>query len=66
MQGSTRRGFFIGVFLTGLVFGLPAYAAKHMGPGGPGGGPGMQQMSGMMHDMSSIMTNMWAQMEGAN
>ena len=29
------------------------------------GGPGMMQMSGMMHDMSGMMTDMWAQMEGS-
>ncbi len=68
MKTPIGRKLSAGLLALAVVLAVPVYAAKHGGPGmmdgkGAGmGGPGSQQMSGMMHDMSMEMDKMSEQM----
>jgi Asp-tRNA(Asn)/Glu-tRNA(Gln) amidotransferase C subunit len=57
---SAMRGFWTSALLAGLALATTSYAQMGQGMmGGRGGpGPGSQQMSRMMHDMSGEMTEM--------
>jgi len=58
MKSVTRR-LWTGALLAGLVSGGASYAQMGQGMmGGGAPGPGAQQMSGMMHDLSKEMTEM--------
>jgi hypothetical protein len=68
MKYANRRSWFAVILAAAMMSAVPAYAAKHMGPGMMGGpqGQGMQQMAGMMHDMSKQMRTMTDQMGRAD
>lgn len=62
MQRKTGYGPIIGLLLGAFALGVPALAAQDTGP--MGASPGMQQMPGMMQDMSKEMGKMSEQMSG--
>ena len=67
MKMSIGRKLNAGLLALAVVMAVPAYAAKHVGPGMDGkGGPGMMQMSGMMQDMSGQMMSMSGDMGKGN
>ncbi len=68
MKTSIGRKLGAGLLALAVVAAVPVYAAKHGGPGmmDGKGGPGSQQMSGMMHDMADQMIGMSGQMSKGN
>lgn len=68
MKTAIGRKLGAGVLALAVVLAVPVYAAKHGGPGmmdgkgGGMGGPGMMQMSGMMHDMADQLMAMTGDM----
>ncbi|HLD14722.1 MAG TPA: hypothetical protein VJB18_08425 [Burkholderiales bacterium] len=68
MKHSILRKVGAVLLIVGIVLAVPVYAAKHGGPGmmDGKGGPGSQQMSGMMHDMSGEMKEMSGAMGKGN
>jgi len=68
MKTAIGRKLSASLLALAVVLAVPVYAAKHGGPGmmDGKGGPGSQQMSGMMHDMSMEMGKMSGQMSKGN
>jgi hypothetical protein len=68
MKHSVIRKVGAVLLIAGIAIAVPIYAAKHGGPGmmDGKGGPGSQQMSGMMHDMADKMIEMSGQMSKGN
>lgn len=72
MKHSILRKVGAVLLVAGIAIAVPVYAAKHGGPGmmdgkgGGMGGPGSQQMSGMMHDMADQMMGISGQMSKGN
>jgi hypothetical protein len=60
MKTTCGTKFGAGLLMVGLMIALPAMAQMGGGmmDGRKGDGPGMQQMSGMMHDMADQMMGM--------